>query len=94
MESGFWKACPEVPDELEFAHRAFWDLSASRSSGGMGVGSIPFEAIDRYAERYEVDDFEEFHSLIRAMDGEFVKWYAARMPTATPGKGGHGSRGP
>lgn len=42
----------------------------------MGIGMIPFGAIDRYADRYEIatgDDFEEFHRLIRAMDRAFME---------------------
>nr|WP_246659473.1 hypothetical protein [Ancylobacter moscoviensis] len=53
---------------LEFEWRAFWALSSSRSSGPHGV--IPFASVDRYAERYGIDDvdrFERFQGLIAAM---------------------------
>jgi hypothetical protein len=62
---------PPSPDDLEFYRQAFWDLSPSRPAG-MGLSAIPFEAVDRYAERYEVDDFETFHRLIRAQDRVFL----------------------
>lgn len=42
----------------------------------MGLGAIPFTAINAYAERYGidgVDDFERFCELIRRMDMEFLK---------------------
>ena len=38
----------------------------------MGLSASPFESIDRYAERYEVEDFETFHRLIRAQDRVFL----------------------
>lgn len=41
----------------------------------MGLGPIPFEAIDAYAARYGIDapeDFEEFHRLIRAADSAYL----------------------
>jgi len=38
-----------------------------------GVGGIPFTAIDRYADRYQVEDFEVFHRLITAMDAAFLQ---------------------
>lgn len=37
-----------------------------------GAGPIPFEAIDRYAARYGIDDFERFHRLIQAMDAVYL----------------------
>lgn len=39
----------------------------------MAIGGIPFEAIDRYAARYEIEDFEEFHALIEALDHTYLK---------------------
>lgn len=41
---------------------------------GMGiVGGIPFEAVDRYARRYPVEDFEAFHELISAADAAYLE---------------------
>lgn len=40
-----------------------------------GAGFIPFEAVDRYAERHGIDDpdeFDEFTRLIRALDEAYV----------------------
>lgn len=37
-----------------------------------GPGSIPFDAVDRYAARMGVDDFEEFWMLIRHLDGVYL----------------------
>lgn len=49
--------------------------------GGAGVGSIPFESADRYAERHGIEDFDEFWSLIRAMDREYISHYSERNRT-------------
>lgn len=49
----------------------------------MGVGPIPFGAIDRYADRYGiegVDEFDAFRELIRAMDDAYLSWSAKRKP--------------
>jgi len=62
---------PELPATGEEAWEAFWALSSSRNVG-MGPGGIPFLAIDRYAERYEIDDFERFHRLVQAMDAAYL----------------------
>ena len=63
---------PEVYPDLAYVWDAFWRLNSSRSVG-MGVGGIPFIAIDRYAERYPVDDFEAFHRLLLAMDATYLE---------------------
>lgn len=60
----------EVEAHLRFEWRAFADLSTDRPVG-MGVRPIPWSCIDRYARRYgidDLDDFEAFLSLMRAMD--------------------------
>lgn len=47
----------------------------------MGVGQIPFRALDAYATRFGIDDldaFENFRALIRVMDGAFLEWSAQR----------------
>lgn len=71
MKSSFWDGWEEIPEDLEWVWRAFIALSPSRHRG-FGEASIPFEVIDRYADRYAVEDFEEFHILIRAMDAAYL----------------------
>lgn len=68
---------PEVPRDGEEAWEAFWALNSSRNVG-MGVGGIPFLAIDRYAERYGVEDFPTFHHLVQALDGAYMEHTNAR----------------
>lgn len=66
-------ARPALPIYLQFYWRSYWDIHADRS---METGRISFLAIDRYAERVGIessDEFERFHMLISAMDGEFQK---------------------
>lgn len=57
---------------------AFWELSTERQIG-MGLGPIPWTAIVAYARELRFDDDDErerFRGLIRAMDGEYLKWRA------------------
>lgn len=61
---------------LVFHWLAFTALSTDRHVG-MGVGPIPWTAIDRYAVCYGIDDPDErerFERLVRLLDHEFVKW--------------------
>lgn len=69
-----------MDEDTEWFHRAFWDLAGSRSDGG----GIRFEAVDRYAERYGITDFEEFHALIRAMDAAFLEHQRENRPSTRP----------
>lgn len=66
---------PPVEPESAFVWEAFWELSSDRDSG-FGEGDIPFRAIDRFAQRYGIDDldeFDEFRSMIRGVDREYLK---------------------
>jgi hypothetical protein len=38
----------------------------------MALGPIPFTSIVEYARVYEIDDFEDFHYVIRRMDDAFL----------------------
>lgn len=67
---------PEVPNRLLFAWRAFWELNTERSIG-MAIGPIPWRSIGAYAEKFslaDVDSFEVFGGLIRAMDRAYLKF--------------------
>lgn len=67
---------PEVFEHLSFVWSAWWELHTDRPMG-MSVGPIPFTAISAFADRYgvaELDAFDTFRELIRAMDGEYLKW--------------------
>jgi hypothetical protein len=58
-----------------FYWTAFWELSCDRQLG-MAPGPIPFTSIDRYAGRYgirQIDDFEGFRHVMRAMDGVYLE---------------------
>lgn len=74
------EAGPALLPGLSFHLQAFEDLAASRPVGGFGPGAIPFEAIDRYARRFAIDDPDDFDDLIRfirALDDEYLDWAAA-----------------
>lgn len=66
---------------------AFHALAGDRHIG-MGVGPIPFSAIDRYATRFGIagrDEFARFHALISAMDVAHQQHMAAKVKDATGG---------
>ncbi len=63
---------------------AFVELQNDRPLGVAGLGAIPFTAIDAWARRYGVRDFEAFRLGIRAMEAAQAKWEAAE-------RGGRGS---
>ena len=74
------EAGPQLLPGLALFLQAFEDLSPSRSSSGFGLGPIPFEAIDRYARRFcidDPDDFDDLASFVRALDDEYLAWAAA-----------------
>lgn len=60
---------PPIPEGLAWVWNAFWALGTCRSVG-MGVGAIPWTAVDAYALRYGImgDAFESFHFLIQRLD--------------------------
>lgn len=70
---------PEVPSHLRFVQDAFSVLGRDRQLGFGGAGPIPWSAIDRYAERFGIDDpddFTRFSDLIMAMDGAYMRYQA------------------
>lgn len=73
---------PELWPHLTLYSEAFGDLSSERPLGAMGgCGSISWSAIDRYAERYgidDLDDFERFRRMIRAQDRVYLEDVAER----------------
>lgn len=75
---------PELAAELLFLWEAWWLLTTDRPIGMSGVGPIPFSAIDRYAQRYRIDDvdaFEAFAGVISQMDDVYLAWQADRTKT-------------
>jgi hypothetical protein len=64
---------PEVPIAGQEAWQAFGRMAGDRAIGMGAVGRIAFTAIDRYAERYGVEDFETFHRLVMALDGAYTE---------------------
>lgn len=65
---------------MEFYIYAYFELASCRNT----VGRIPWTAIDRYAERYDVrgSNFDIFLDLIRCMERHCHK------RTASDGEGG------
>lgn len=76
-----------MPGDLQWVMDAFYRLSASRQVG-MSVGPIPFEAVDAYADRYGIrdgDDFETFHTLLRAADNAYLEAMRDRRDNGSQG---------
>lgn len=77
-ESGSEKArarlesCPELEVWLLPVWNAFQRLGGDRQMG-MSLGPIPWTAIDRYAIRYRIDDFEDFEHMLSAMDAVYLE---------------------
>lgn len=75
-----------VPPDLEPGAETYFEawnaLAHDRPLGQGFIGSIPFMAIDRYAERIglnDPDEFALFARLVRAMDTEYVMIVNAKM---------------
>lgn len=84
-------------DGFEFYWEAWQELGTCRPVG-FGSAPIPFTSIVEYSKIYEVEDFEEFLYIIRAMDNEFLRLEEAsrpKQPAANTGKnnGGHAGKG-
>ncbi|OHE69812.1 MAG: hypothetical protein A2Z99_08210 [Treponema sp. GWB1_62_6] len=86
-------------NDLHPVWEAWQTLTLSRPIIGTGFGAapgpIPFEAIDRYAERFRWTgdgDFEDLLAMLRALDAEYLKHTAEKAPEK-PNKKGKTSKG-
>lgn len=70
---------PTIRQGLEVYYVAFWELSTCRPIG-MGVGQIPWTAIDQYAARqgWEGERYEDLVDFTRAMDRTFMAYQSER----------------
>jgi len=72
-------------DPLHAPFMEAWEtLRDDRPPDGFGGGGfIPFTAIDRWAERACIagEDFDLYLTLIRALDGEYLRWRAEKAAT-------------
>jgi hypothetical protein len=64
---------PQLLMGLEMYYEAFTELSTCRQVG-MGMGPIPWTAIDRYGDRYgfQGEGFEYLVRMVRALDDVFL----------------------
>lgn len=78
--SGEGGAPPEVLPEAADLLAAFWSLAWDRPIGFGGCGGISFSAIERYAAALGIvgDELWEFERMIRAADGEWLRWVNSR----------------
>lgn len=69
---------PHLFYHLQWVREAYSHLATTRPPSMAGVLPIPWTAIDRYAERADIngqDDFEDFVSYIRSMDQTFLDFH-------------------
>lgn len=66
---------PQILPGLEMYYEAFSELSTCRSTG-MGIGPIPWTAIDQYGLRHGFcdDGFEYLVRMVRALDDAFLAY--------------------
>ena len=70
---------PVLDDLTERYYEAFGDLSRARGFTSNGV-SLPltFEAVDRYADRFDFYDFDHFYRIMSGIDDEYLKQESKR----------------
>lgn len=73
MPRGFTKR-PRLPERLEFAFEAFWELSTDRQIN-MTLGPIPSRSVREYARDYSLagERFDAFLAAVRVLDGEYLR---------------------
>jgi hypothetical protein len=77
------KNAPELLPGLSLYLTGFFDLTADRQLGFGSVGAIPFTAIVRYCELYDLDDetTETFIFHIRKMDQAYIAHEKSKQPS-------------
>ena len=84
---------PTLDDFTERYYLAFGDLSRARGFTSGGVSHpIAFEAIDRYADRFEFYDFDNFYRIISNIDNEYLKQEVKRRASEDRKKKAKGRR--
>lgn len=75
LPTPWWDRRPTFPDDLGWVWRAWQELSTCRTYHMGGPGPIPWDAVDRYCQRYghTLDEQEELLGYLRALDGEMLK---------------------
>jgi len=69
------REAPSLLPGLDFYFTAFNELTTCRAIG-MGVGPIPWNVVQEYADRQGLDDEERqcLLHLLRAMDNAYLDW--------------------
>jgi len=68
---------PKLPTGLILYYEAFFDLDTERNHGA-GLASIPWSAIVRYGEYYQLDT-DELIYFVKAMDNAHLERLAGEM---------------
>lgn len=75
---------PELHERLQPYWDAFWSLDADRQVSMGGASRIPWTAMDRYAQRHEIenDDFLRLEYLLRRMDTAYLNYIKRKKPSS------------
>jgi hypothetical protein len=58
----------------------------------MALGPIPFTAIAEYSKLFDIEDFEEFHYLMRVMDNKFLEMESKKSKSSQTGTKSKGKK--
>jgi hypothetical protein len=78
---------PEI-GPFYFYLEAFHEIGTARSLG-FGIGPIPFTAIAEYCKLFQIEDFEEFHYLMRRLDHVYLELNSSESDAKGGGKNGN-----
>jgi hypothetical protein len=74
---------PVLEANLEMFFAAFFELDTDRPQGMMGIGRIPWAAIQHYgvANHYDAEQLDDLHRFIRAMDNAHLERLESKKVT-------------
>lgn len=66
---------PSILPGLELYYIGFLDLTSSRQIGGMGIGPIPWLAVEQYCQVMELDDDQRtaMHFHVTELDKAYIR---------------------
>lgn len=63
---------PIVPDAYSLYLDSFYNLDSERTIGQGVIGNIPVTKIHEYGNWLDIDDLEDFTTIVQAIDGTYV----------------------
>jgi len=62
---------PDLDLYVLYIYKAFWELDTCRPVSMAGLNPIPWTAVDAYAARYGIEDFDIFSEIVRGLDDTY-----------------------